>query len=100
MIRHTVFISFEGADDPVVDKVISELRALPPLIPEITEYTVGRDLGLEDGPPTVVVIADFESVADYRTYSAHPEHLRVLNDHIRPRSSVISRAQIELESGL
>lgn len=96
MIRHTVLIAFEGADDSTTDAVVAELRELPPLIPEIVDYTVGRDLGLQDGPPTVVVIGDFATVDDYRTYSAHPEHVRVVEDHIRPHASTITRAQIEL----
>ena len=96
MIRHTVIMVFEGTDESIVDTVISELRGLPALIPEITDYTVGRDLGLQDAAPTVVVIGDFASVDDYRTYSSHPEHLRVIEELIRPHTTGISRAQIEL----
>ena len=96
MIRHTVLIAFEGADDEIVDTVVTELRALPPRIPEIVSYTVGRDLGLADGPPTVVVSADFADVDDYRAYSSHPEHVRVVETHIRPHATAINRAQIEL----
>ncbi len=96
MIRHTVLISFDGADDSLLDSLIPELRALPALIPEIADYTVGRDLGLDDAAPTIVVIGDFESVDDYRTYATHPEHLRVVQELIRPHATGISRAQIEL----
>ena len=96
MIRHTVLIAFEGAGPSVVDTVVAELRALPPKVPEIVDYTVGSDLGLSDAPPTVVVIGDFATVDDWRTYQAHPEHVRVLEDHIRPHASSITRAQIEL----
>ena len=35
MIRHTVIMVFEGTDESIVDTVISELRGLPALIPEI-----------------------------------------------------------------
>ncbi len=96
MIRHIALIAFEGADDSLLDTVISELRALPDLIPEIADYTVGSDLGLRDGPPTVVVIADFASVDDYHTYSSHPEHVRVSETYVKPHSSALSRAQIDL----
>ena len=91
-----MLIAFEGAAPAVVDTVVAELRALPPLIPEIVAYTVGPDLGLGEGPPTVVVIGDFATVDDWRTYLAHPEHVRVLEDHIRPHASSITRAQIEI----
>ena len=39
MIRHTVLLAFEGADDAVIGTVVSELRTLPALIPEISAYT-------------------------------------------------------------
>ena len=97
MIRHTVILTFEGVDESLVDTVVEQLRQLPPLIPEIRAYTVGRDLGLADGPPMVVVAGDFASVADYQTYSGHPEHVRVLDDHIRPHVTALTRAQIEID---
>jgi hypothetical protein len=96
MIRHTVLLTFDGVDEALVQTVIDELRRMPALIPEIQTYTVGRDLGLGDGIPMVVVSADFASVGDYQTYSGHPEHVRVLDDHIRPHVTALARAQIEI----
>ena len=96
MIRHTVLLSFDGVEESLVERVIDELRALPARIPEILAYTVGRDLGLTEGTATVVVSADFATVDDYRTYSGHPEHVRVLDDHIRPHVTALTRAQFEL----
>lgn len=96
MIRHTVLLTFDGVDESVVERVIDELRALPPLIPQILAYTVGRDLGLTEGTATVVVAADFATVDDYRIYSGHPEHVRVLDDHIRPHVTALTRAQVEI----
>lgn len=97
MIRHIVLLAFEGADDEVLDTVEQELRKLPDLIPEIDDYTVGRDLALRGGPPTIVVLGGFDSIEAYEAYSAHPEHVRVLDDHIRPHVSAITRAQLELD---
>lgn len=96
MFRHTVLIACEGADDAAIDRVVTELRALPPLIPEIASYTVGRNLGLDGSTADLVVIADFASIDDYRTYSAHPEHVRVITDSIKPIATAINRAQFEL----
>ena len=96
MIRHTVLLTFDGVDESLVERVIDELRALPSLVPEIESYTVGRDLGLTEGTATVVVAADFATVDDYRTYSAHPAHVRVLDDHIRPHVTALTRAQVEI----
>ena len=96
MIRHTVLLTFDGVDESLVERVIDELRALPSLVPEIESYTVGRDLGLTEGTATVVVAADFATVDDYRTYSAHPAPVRVLDDHIRPHVTALTRAQVEI----
>jgi Stress responsive A/B Barrel Domain len=97
MIRHTVLLSLDGADEKTISTVIAELRALPPLIAEIAAYSVERDLGLQDGNADVVIVGDFASVEDYRAYSAHPAHVRVINDHIRPHMTGLLRAQVDLE---
>ncbi len=97
MIRHTVLLSFEGVEEQLVQVVVDELRALPALIPEIAGYTVGRDLGLQDDNADVVVVGDFATVDDYRAYSVHPEHVRVLEDHIRPHVTGLRRAQIDID---
>ena len=97
MIRHTVLLTFDGVDESTrPDGHRRTPQQMPSLIPEIQAYTVGRDLGLGDGPPMVVVSGDFATVADYQTYSGHPEHVRVLDDHIRPHVTALARAQIEL----
>jgi hypothetical protein len=96
MIRHTVLLSFDEVDEVVVQTVIDELRGLPALIPEIAGYVVGRDLGLQPGTATVVIAGDFATVDDYRVYATHPEHVRVIDEHIRPNATALSRAQIEL----
>jgi hypothetical protein len=96
MIRHTVLLTFDGVEETLIERVVDELRGLPSLIPEIESYTVGRDLGLTAGTATVVVSGDFATVDAYRIYSGHPEHLRVLDDHIRPHATALTRAQIEL----
>ena len=95
MLRHTVLIACEGADDAAIDRIVDELRALPPLIPEIAAYAVGRDLGLAGSTADVVVTGDFASTDDYAVYRDHPEHVRVIEDHIKPVATAINRAQYE-----
>ncbi|MDW3219606.1 MAG: Dabb family protein [Acidimicrobiales bacterium] len=97
MIRHTVLIACDGAATDAVDRIVDELRALPPLIPEIKGYTVGRNLGLDGSTADVAVIADFASVEDYAIYSAHPEHVRVVTDFVKPVATGLTRAQFELD---
>ena len=97
MIRHTVLLTFDGADEAAIEAVVDELGGLPAKIPEIRAYTIGRDLGLSEASANIVVTGDFDSVEDYRAYSTHPEHLRVIEEHIRPGATAIARAQIELD---
>ena len=96
MIRHTVLLALDGAEESTIAAVIDELRALPALISEIADYSVERDLGLQDGTADIVIVGDFATAADYRAYSAHPEHVRVVEEHIRPHMTGLLRAQIEL----
>jgi hypothetical protein len=96
MIRHTVLVSFDGVENALVDTVITELRALPGIIPEIQAYVVGRDLALRDDNATVMIAGDFANLDDYQVYSTHPEHVRVIEDHIKPNATGLVRAQVEL----
>jgi hypothetical protein len=95
MIRHTVLLTFGDTDESTIDAVVDELRTLPGLIPEIAAYTVGRDLAMQPGTADVVVIGDFATVEDYRAYANHPEHLRVIEEHLRPHMTGSVRAQFE-----
>ncbi|MEM7139654.1 MAG: Dabb family protein [Actinomycetota bacterium] len=96
MIRHTVLIACEGAPDDAIETAIAELRALPPLISEIAAYSVGRDLGLAGTTADIVIVAEYATVADYETYGAHPEHVRVVTDHITPIATGVTRGQVEI----
>ena len=97
MIRHVVLLNWnDKANDAAVQAVTDGLAALPGQIPEIRSYTVGRDLGLSEAAATVVVSGDFDNVDDYQVYANHPEHVRVVTEHIRPHATVLTRAQIEI----
>ena len=67
-----------------VEAVATALRRLPALIPELRDYRVGPDLGVDPGNGSFVVIADFDDVAGYVTYRDHPEHQAVAREYIIP----------------
>lgn len=84
-IRHVVtFVFREGTTEEEIAAVTEGLGALPGLIPEIREYHVGPDLGLNDGNHQYAVVADFETNEDYLAYRDHPAHLAVITERIRP----------------
>ncbi len=97
MIRHCVLIDLDAsATDADKHAIIDGLRSLPGLIDEISAYTVGIDLGLVEGNASLTVVGDFASEEDFRTYASHPDHLRVIADHIKPFITGRSAAQIEI----
>ena len=63
---------------------------------EILSYSFGRDLGLGDGTYDYAVVGDFNSAEDFRTYSAHPEHVRVVATCIKPILKDVVRVQMEV----
>jgi len=82
--RHVVVLDLSGATDTQVEDVITRLRTLPAVIPELRAYEVGRDAGLSDGNSTLAVVADFDDADGYRAYRDHPEHRRIIDERILP----------------
>ena len=85
MIRHVSVLTFrDDATPEQLAAVAGALRALPARIPELRDYRVGPDLGIDAGNGSFVVIGDFDDEAGYRTYRDHPDHLAVAREHILP----------------
>ena len=84
-LRHVVtFVFVDDATDEQIAAVTEALETLPGLIPEIRDYRVGRDAGINEGNQQYAVVADFENVDDYLVYRDHPAHLAVIAERIRP----------------
>jgi endonuclease/exonuclease/phosphatase family metal-dependent hydrolase len=85
MIRHVSLLTFVPEATPEqMDAVAAALRALPPKIPELRDYRVGPDVGVDTGNATFVVIGDFDDEDGYRAYRDHPDHVAVAREHILP----------------
>lgn len=75
MIRHVSLLTFkDGADYAPFVAAIAEL---PTRLP-IRNYRTGPDLGINQGNATFAVVADFDTVDDYKQYRDDPEHQRIL----------------------
>lgn len=97
MIRHVVLLRWtEGTTAEQHQAALDALHELPALIPEIVRYRIGADAGLAEGNAHVTVIADFASADDWRTYSTHPEHVRVITERIRPQLEQRTAIQYEV----
>jgi hypothetical protein len=98
MIRHIVSWKLKATDlaqkQADAEGIATRLGALVPLIPEIKHLQVGIDFGTLPGNWDVVLVSDFDSVADLDVYQIHPEHLDVV-DFVR--SVVSDRAAVDFE---
>ncbi|QYC45410.1 Stress responsive A/B Barrel Domain protein [Nonomuraea coxensis DSM 45129] len=97
MIRHIVLFTWtDDATDEQKATVTAELRKLPDAIPELRSYTVGPDVGINQGNHAYGVVADFDSVDDYIVYRDHPRHQAVIAEHIKPILGARAAVQIEV----
>jgi len=80
-----------------VQALAARLARLPDEIPEIKAYRFGADLGLAEGNADFAVVADFASVEDWRVYSRHPAHVRLIEEYILPirESRVVLQYEFE-----
>ena len=96
MVRHVVMFTFkEGVTDVQVGDYVANVSRLPSIIPQVRDYRVGRDVGVNLGNFDMVVCGDFDSVADYLAYRDHPEHQRVVREFGLP--IIAQRAAVQFE---
>ncbi|MCT9934076.1 Dabb family protein [Planotetraspora sp. A-T 1434] len=85
MFRHVVLLQWtEDATEEQKAEVAKRLRELPAAIPELRNYEVGPDEGINEGTFSFAVVADFDSVEDYLVYRDHPAHRAVIAEFIAP----------------
>ena len=101
MVRHVVTLTLEPGTTPEqAQSVVDQIAALPHLVPGIRGYSVGRDLSVDEGNATIAIVADFDDVLAYETYRDHPEHRRVIVEHVRPLLAARAAVQHELPGAL
>ncbi len=96
MLRHVAV--FRWADDTTEDQrnaIRAGLGRLPDLLPVLRAYRFGDDLRLVEGNWHFAVVADFDDESGWRAYRDHPEHRRVIDEHIRP--VLAERAAVQYE---
>ena len=85
MVRHVVTLTLlPGTTPEQVAALVDEIGTLPHLVPGVRGYSVGSDLGIDEGNATVAIVADFEDELAYEVYRDHAEHRRVIVEHVRP----------------
>ncbi len=78
MLTHVVVIKIKpGTERENVERVISNLRALPGRIPEIREFAVGEDIVHSPRSFDYALVARFDDIAALKRYQQHPDHVPV-----------------------
>jgi hypothetical protein len=94
--RHVAMFRWaEGTTTGQQDEVAARLGELPGLLPEIREYSLGTNAGVNPGGYDFVVVADFAGKDDYLAYRDHPAHRAVVEEFVSP--IVAERAAIQYE---
>lgn len=86
----------ESAEAPAIRDFATHLSSLPDKIPEILRFEHGDDLQLGPGTADYVLVADFATVEDYRSYAKHPDHVEFVESHLQPILESVSRVQCHL----
>lgn len=96
MIRHVVLFRWvPEATQEQKERVASELRRLPSVVPSLRAYHVGSDVGVNQGNFEFAVAADFDDVDGYLAYRDHPEHRAIISQFIQPIAG--QRAAVQFE---
>ena len=82
MIRHIVMWKFkDGAEGKTklenMEWVREHLYALLPIIPEIKRMEIGVDVTHSSASMDLMLLTEFDTIADLKTYAVHPDHLAV-----------------------
>ena len=98
MIRHIVAWKLKAEDVEgrarATAEIAEALEGLQPLIPEIKAIKVSANAAYFDDNFDLVLVADYNSVADLDAYQVHPEHQRAV---AVVRERVAARASIDFE---
>ncbi|MDO9395645.1 MAG: Dabb family protein [Herbiconiux sp.] len=98
MIRHVVAWKL-SATDPAQKQadaatITTLLSGLVGVVPSISALSVGPNMAYADVNWDVVLVADFETLADLDAYQQHPAHLAVVPE-VKARAA--ARASVDIE---
>ena len=85
MFRHVVLLKWtETATNDQIQAVGDRLSVLPEEIPELRNYVLGTDAGLNPDTFDFVAVADFDDEAGYLAYRDNPLHQQIIKESILP----------------
>lgn len=96
MIRHHVITVLNDDAKHLGPEIKEALLEWVAGVPECTRFEMGMDLGLAPGTGDFAIVAEFDSVEDYRTYATDERHQEIISTMIAPNAASVTRSQIEL----
>lgn len=96
MIQHVVILTFvPDTSEEQIAGIVSALRGLPDVIDVLDDFTIGRDVGINEHAGDVAVLATFADRDDWQAYLDHPAHKAVVQKLVMP--VLASRASLQFE---
>jgi hypothetical protein len=98
MIIHVVAFRWKpGIPQDHVETVKSQLVEFAATLPEVRSYRLGSDLGASDmGNFDFAIVAEFDTLDDWRVYDKHPRHEEIRGGVVRPW--IETRASVQYEA--
>jgi hypothetical protein len=97
LFRHVVLFRFhQDAPPAAIDVALEEVRGLADAVPSVRALEVRIDAGEDADSHDAAVLVTFDDAAGYRAYRDHPEHVRVVADHLRPLISTRAAVQFDV----
>ena len=85
MIEHVVLFKFKtGTPDSTIAEISSELTDLKSRIPEIKYLTFGENFSNRNKGFNYGLVSRFDTRSDLEIYQKHSDHVRVVNENIKP----------------
>ncbi|HEX2784888.1 MAG TPA: Dabb family protein [Ilumatobacteraceae bacterium] len=97
MIIHVVAFRWKpGMPAGHVEEVQAQLKEFAATLPGVLSYRCGPDEGASDmGNFDFAIVAEFESIDDWRVYDKHPRHNEIRAGVVRPW--IEERAAVQFE---
>ena len=98
MITHVVAFRWKpGIPAGHVESVKSQLLEFAATLPGVRSYRCGTDEGASDmGNFDFAIVAEFDTIDDWRVYDKHPKHDEIRAGVVRPW--IEARAAVQFES--
>jgi flavin reductase (DIM6/NTAB) family NADH-FMN oxidoreductase RutF len=95
-VKHVVLFRLKENTPENVKTFQTALNGLRNTVPQIRELEIGANIVPSERAYDLALVTRFDSVEDMKAYQSHPDHVKVLEEVIRPLSASIIAADYEI----